>query len=821
MSEENKEMTGYPSVDRPWLKYYSEKQEDTPLPDCSIYEFLYQCNTLYLKYTALNYFGTKITYEKMFKKIGLVSSALKNYGVKKGDIISVCALNIPEAFYLFYAINKVGAVSNWLGLTSPVEDLHEQILTTNSKLIFSVEQAMDKIIEAVKDTKAEMIITLSIDNSMPKWMKIAVKMKKKHTSNYSSNPVCVTKWKKFMSDSNERHDVLEKTENDLALIIYTGGTTGVPKGVMLSNKNINAHYINFYQANTKALTNYQRRERYLGCVPLFLAFGLIAGGNAPLCHSMELILAPDPSPKVVLKMILQTKPNHIIGGRSLVDGLGKMAEDTQIDYSYIRSVLYGGEGADENWERKVEEKLKTHNMNAPVLNGYGMTETSSGALFTRPQEPRRLFPLPNVDVKIVDPEDYHTEYSYNTEGELCISADTVMLGYFNNDVETTKVLFEEHGQKWFKTHDLAIIAPDGTITITGRLKRIYHKLTPDNVIIRVYPMRTEEVIAKDADVERCAVVGIKDEKTEYRTICYLLLRETPKHPDEAHTIRERLDGLCHEKLPESHLPDEYVFVEEFPLTRAGKVDYRELEKMAEEKKISLDEKDKEDDGDKSMHRRVDYKNNIQLSKDDEELFQKYAFLYNEPCTWTFSNESNMTDIDRINLQKYVFSIIRRTKLENTAIERLLEITMKELDHQYIRKEHIENKTGFLTALWGVLTCVTLEKGIIFNAFNSLSGIGYVQIGIRIIFFVAMIVSCVYIFATFMTGKYKRFEFEEIECNYLSAVEDKDISNVAFLEAYTNICLDNIRGEHKKLQRLKRALIWTMIYSILTLLVWII
>ena len=160
-------MTGYPSIDKPWLKYYDEKAINAPLPKCSMYEYLYQCNKDYLDNTALNYFGKKITYKKLFENIDKVAVCLQAAGVKKGDIISVCTLTAPESVYLLYAINKVGAVSNWLGLTSPVQDLHEQLASTDSKLVFAVEMAYDLIVEAAKETKVEKIVSIPIEYSMP------------------------------------------------------------------------------------------------------------------------------------------------------------------------------------------------------------------------------------------------------------------------------------------------------------------------------------------------------------------------------------------------------------------------------------------------------------------------------------------------------------------------------------------------------------------------------------------------------------------------------------------------------------------------------
>lgn len=292
---------------------------------------------------------------------------------------------------------------------------------------------------------------------------------------------------------------------------------------------------------------------------------------------MELVLAPDPKPESLGKIILKRKPNHIVAGRVQIDGFIHTANEAKKDLSYIRSIMYGGEAVNKSWEQEAKNTLQNYQMQAPILNGYGMTECSACILVASKDRSEGLLPLGNVNAKIIDPDDPCTELGYDTEGELCLSSDTVMMGYYKNEAATEEVIFEENGQRWLRTRDLAKISPDGYILLTGRIKRIYHKLSPEKVDVRVYPMRIEECISAAPEVEKCAVVGIKDDRTAYRTIAYLILKEGTE--DHA-SVKKRVEEQCKAALPESHIPDEYVFVSEFPLTRAGKVDYRALEEMA-------------------------------------------------------------------------------------------------------------------------------------------------------------------------------------------------------------------------------------------------
>ena len=578
--EEEKKMTGYPSIDKPWLKYYTAIPDNLPDPGMSMYEFLYENNKDRLDNIALNYFGRKISYRQLFEGIDKTASALKTYGVRKGDIVSLCALNMPEFIYLLYGLNKIGAVSNWIGLTSPEADIHEQLNSTGTKLVFTVDLASDLISKASKNTEVEKTVVIPIENSIPVFMRTAVKIK--NIGKYNKQGV---RWKDFIKAQSEKADLESADPEAMAMIEYTGGSTGTPKGVMLSSKNLNSYYVNLAIANSSGIFNYNESDRYLSGVPFFLAFGMSVCCHSPLSHSMELILAPDPNPNPGTDIIIKSRVQHVVGGRLLVERLIDKAHKNHSDLSFVKSVVYGGEEANASWERTVIAELYDNNATALLINGYGMTETSAATIVEIDNEKTEFVPLANINIMITDPDNSSLEKGCETEGELCISSDTVMLGYYKNEEETNEVMFDNKGKRWLKTRDLAVVSPDGFVRITGRIKRVYSKLDSEGIQIRVYPMRIEETISEDPAVEKCAVVGIKDDKTAYRTIAYLILKDGSENKEK---ITQRIIEYCQKNLPESHVPDDYVIVNEFPLTRAGKVDYRRLEEMAAASLISAD-----------------------------------------------------------------------------------------------------------------------------------------------------------------------------------------------------------------------------------------
>ena len=565
------ELTGFPSIDKPWLKYYKKGAPNMLSPDMSIFGFLYlRDNKDHLDNNAFNYYGNKVSFRSLFHNIDLVASALQSYGVHKGEIVTLCALNTPEFIYLLYALNKIGAVSNWIGPVASKEDINKQLSNTGSKLVFTIDIAADLIAEAAENSKVEEIIVIPISNSMPLLAKafVALKGKKNHFDGIA--------WSDFVK-SSAKLEAVEVNGSDMAVIEYTGGSTGVPKGVMLSNQSLNTHYLNFCETNYNGVFNFDCQDKMISGVPFFLVFGLCACCHAPLCHSIELVLAPDPSPDAGVSLILKNKVNHVMAGRLLVEALLRTARAKDAQLSYIKSIMYGGEETNKKWENNILHELEKYNMNAPLLNSYGMSETSAGVLTAPDNETDGLIPCANINVRIINPDDTSIEYGYNTEGELCIASKQLMLGYYKNERATEESIFEENGVRWLKTKDLATITPEGIIKITGRIKRIYSRVDSEGIQIRVYPMRIEETLTEHELVKQSAVVGIKDDVLAYRSVAYIIPSLNGVNEND---MKQQLQKHCKANLPDSHQPDEYIFVDRFPITRAGKVDYKELERMA-------------------------------------------------------------------------------------------------------------------------------------------------------------------------------------------------------------------------------------------------
>lgn len=239
-NEARNEMTGYPSIDRPWLKYYSDEAKKTKIPECTIYDYLWESNREHLDNVALNYFGYKIPYRKMFEEINKVAQAFANLGIKENDTIIIAAVTIPEVIYAFYALNQLGAISNMVDPRTSERGIQKYILESKARYILTLDILAEKIQGAIRDTSIEKMITVSATNSFVGVRGIIFDI----VNTKSHNVKNVLPWKKFI---NNRNKVVEKSsyrKNKCCVIVHTGGTTGSPKGVMLTDDNLNAMVIN-------------------------------------------------------------------------------------------------------------------------------------------------------------------------------------------------------------------------------------------------------------------------------------------------------------------------------------------------------------------------------------------------------------------------------------------------------------------------------------------------------------------------------------------------------------------------------------------------
>lgn len=589
--------TKYASINKPWLKYYSKEDINMDMPKMTCYDYLYKCNAKYLNRIALNYLGRKITFYELFNNIELTANSLKELGVKENDIITISLPNIPEAAYLFYACSKMGVIANMVDPRTSDEGIKKYIEEVDSKLVIIIDSYFNKVKGLIDNGTVEKVIAVSPANSLPLGLNLGYKAKEfienlKDSSKKIEYNEKVSNWSDFMKKGTSyRNDLagIEHTENGPYpsyepnrpfVIEHTGGTTGTPKGVVLSNENINA------VALQSVLTgiDMQREHNWLDIMPTFIAYGVGMGLHLPLTIGMETILIPQFDAKKFDELILKHKPVHMVGVPSywgIIINSKKLAKE---DLSFMIAPTVGGDAMDTTLEKNANEFLAQHNCNSKITKGYGMTEVTGGVVGTL-DEKNEIgsvgAPFVKTTVAIFDPET-NEELQYNQSGEVCMTGPNTMLGYFKNQEATKDILkVHEDGKVWVHSGDIGYMTEDGNLFIVDRMKRMIIRYDG----FKVFPSIIENVINSHVAIENCKVIGIADIEHSQGKLpkAHIVLKEEYKQMKDI--VIEEIKKMCSEQLPEYVQPCEYKVRNELPLTSVGKIDFKALEKEEEKNKI--------------------------------------------------------------------------------------------------------------------------------------------------------------------------------------------------------------------------------------------
>lgn len=562
---------GYPSVDKPWLKYYDEESILAEKPKMTAYQYMMTNNIEYKNEIAIEYFGNKISYKKLFDKIDETAKSLQAIGIKKGDIVSICSITTPEIIYLFYALNKIGAVANMIDPRVNEDRIIEIINNTKSKALFFLNLINPKIDKMRDSLDVEKYVVISAFDSLLFPLNI-IKNKGKDIPkiDYSRNLT----WRKFIDLGKMVGEIVEikYIENYPAGIVYTGGTTGVPKGAILSNDSFNAMAFNYKNANL----GIKRQQKILDIMPPFIAYGLNNGIHLPLSVGVTDIIIPKFEPSKFPDLIMKYKPNDCLGVPSHFDILTKSEKLKNADLSFLVYPAAGGDAMNIALEEKLNKFLKDHNCSAKITKGYGMTELS-GAAITSSTLVNKVgsvgIPFPANNLGIFK-EGTEEELLLGEIGEICIQSPTMMYGYLDNEEEERKVKkIHSDGKVWIHSQDYGYIDDNGMLYIKGRMKRTI--VRPDGH--NNYPLEIENVINSCPGVINSAVVAMNALKYGNGSIpvAFVVLEQGL----DKENMRQVLIDICAKNLPNRDVACNFVFTDKLPITNIGKIDFNELESM--------------------------------------------------------------------------------------------------------------------------------------------------------------------------------------------------------------------------------------------------
>ncbi|MCR5848278.1 MAG: acyl--CoA ligase, partial [Lachnospiraceae bacterium] len=455
------------------------------------------------------------------------------------------------------------------------EGIREYIIEADIETIVVIDIAYNKILKAIEGTKVKNILVVSPSDSLPKMSKILYKMTKRIPKVSTSHYV----WKSFIENGKDQKLIeSEYHENECCVIVHTGGTTGMPKGVMLSNENLNQ---SAFQLINSAF-QISRGDVWADIMPPFIAYGIGNGLHMPLIKGMEVVLVPAFNPKKYDELMIKYHPTHIVGVPSHYENIITSRKMKHRDISYLVSPVVGGDTMKTELEKKVDSFIKEHKGQNNVMKGYGMTEVSAAVSACMSDKINKLgsvgIPFAHTIISVFNPETGE-EMGYGQKGEVCMTGPNTMIGYYKNEKETNSILRKhKDGRIWVHSGDTGHIDEDGFLFIEDRIKRII--VRHDG--FKVFPSFIENVVMKEDKIKECCAVGFPDKKHAQGMLPVVFAVFSEKGMADLDKAINELHKICKEELPEYAQPELIKVVEKLPLTPIGKIDYKTLEVWAKE-----------------------------------------------------------------------------------------------------------------------------------------------------------------------------------------------------------------------------------------------
>lgn len=557
------------TVKTPWERFMGDVPMYLDYFQGTMFEAVDKVAKKYPHAVALDFKGKSTTYGQLLRQIHVCAKALKALGVKENDRVTLALPNCPQAIILFYALNLIGGISNMIHPLSAEKEITFYLRESGSVAVVTLDQFYSKVNAARQGTSAEKMILTSISDALPPVAKIgyALTLGRKVEKVPADAPVI--RWKPFLSMGNgiSNYSIARKSD-DLAVILYSGGTTGTTKGILLTNMNFNALGQQIIAANSM----FRPGDKMLAAMPIFHGFGLGVSIHSMLCSGGRCILVPQFTPKSYARDMVKHKVNFIVGVPTLYEALLRLDTMDGADLSNLKGVFSGGDSLSVELKKKLDQFLLEHKASIPVREGYGATEAVAACCLTPPhmhKEGSIGLPFPDTYIKIVEPGT-DKELPYGTEGEILLSGPTVMRGYMHNTAETLQTLRKHSdGRTWLYTGDLGMMDAQGFVYFKGRAKRMIVSSG-----YNIYPAQIENILDAHELVQMSCVIGVPDSYKMQKVKAFVKLVPEAQPTEETKQI---LMSYCREHIAKFAMPYDIAFKEEMPKTLVGKVAYRVLE----------------------------------------------------------------------------------------------------------------------------------------------------------------------------------------------------------------------------------------------------
>ena len=558
-----------------WSANHSEDNFRNEYPEFSMVSLLKETAEKYPDYIALEFENKKTTFKEFIRNIELAAQALLSYGVKKGEFVSVVAPNTPQALTMVYAINRIGAVANMIHPLLSANEIKKFVEHVDSRVVVTFDMLYPKIADVKWETSKKPVIVLArIADALPAFIKpIYLATNKVRISINSEHNVVY--WNTFIKKGKDRKEPLPVDDgkgDDIAAILYSGGTTGIPKGVMIHNRAFNCMAVQAEEIKRDDTKN-AAGKKALAVMPVFHGFGLAMCMHVMLYFGMHVFLVPKFDFKACSKLIFKKKINHVYAVPALFEAFSRTEEIEKADLSFLEMVAFSGDKCSEKLLNRMNNYLKKGGSSEQMTEAYGLTECLSAACispFFAHRKGSTGLALPDNEIKICK-FGTHEEVPVGEDGEICITGPTQMKGYYKNEVETNLALqVHSDGKKWLHTGDVGYMDEDGYL---------YYRQRHCKMIItagyNIYPTQIEEVINECRGVLLSCVIGVEDKALGQRVVA--VVQPADMNMD-LEALKKRILEKCKDNVADFAMPREIIFREELPKTAMGKVNFKALTK---------------------------------------------------------------------------------------------------------------------------------------------------------------------------------------------------------------------------------------------------
>lgn len=565
-------------IKMPWLNSLGDMPSHLDYFQGSMFEAVKAVADKYPSNVAFDFMGKSTSYKSMLEQIENCAKSLRTIGVREGDAVTIAMPNCPQAIYMFYAVNRVGAIANMVHPLSSEKELEFYINESKSVTVVTLDQFYGKFEAIRQNTCAVNIVIASIRDALSKPVKAGYMLTEGRKIEKIPADAPVIRWKEFMRLGRAcfwQHQVAKKGD-DPAVILYSGGTTGTTKGILLTNLNFNALAQQIIGVNPM----FHPGDKMLSAMPLFHGFGLGVCIHSMLASGGRCILVPRFTAESYAKLITKYRCNFIAGVPTLYEALLRLPSMEKADLSCLKGVFSGGDSLSIELKKKFDKFLGEHRAPVQIREGYGTTETVTACCLTPPHKTKEGscgLPFPDTYIKIVKP-DTDEELPFGEEGEVLLSGPTVMREYIHHPEETARTLRRHaDGLTWVYTGDLGYMDEEGFTFFKGRIKRMIISSG-----YNIYPAQIENILDANPLVHMSCVIGVPDAYRMQRVKAFLMLK--PGVPATEETKQQILD-YCRKHIAKYAMPKDIEFRESLPKTLVGKVAYRVLEEE-EAKKLA-------------------------------------------------------------------------------------------------------------------------------------------------------------------------------------------------------------------------------------------